>query len=61
MNQLVENTIELLKEQAKNRPNESYLPIIHIRDHLIPSKERQGTHGINYFTKKYTFSSFFII
>lgn len=48
MNQLVENTIELLKEQAKNRPNESYLPIIHIRDHLIPSKERQGTSGINY-------------
>jgi len=42
VNQLVENTIELLKEQAQNKPNESYLPIIHIRDHLIPFNERQG-------------------
>jgi len=42
LNQLVENTIDLLKEQALNKPNESYLPIIHIRDHLIPFNERQG-------------------
>lgn len=43
VNQLVENTIILLKEQANNRPNEeNYLPIIHIRDQLIPIKERQG-------------------
>lgn len=42
VNKLVENTINLLKEQALNRPSESYLPIIHIRDHLIPFDERQG-------------------
>lgn len=47
VNQLVENTIDLLKEQAQNKPNESYLPIIHIRDHLIPFNERQG--NINHF------------
>jgi membrane protein Man1 len=40
--QLVENTIDLLKERALNQPDESYLPIIHVRDHLIPFNERQG-------------------
>lgn len=39
---LIENTIDLLKEQALNQPDESYLPIIHVRDHLIPFNERQG-------------------
>ncbi|VVC30133.1 Hypothetical protein CINCED_3A018232 [Cinara cedri] len=42
VNQLIENTIDLLKEQAQNRPDENYLPIIHIRDRLIPFNERQG-------------------
>jgi len=42
VNKLVENTIILLKEQAQNQPNESYIPIIHIRDNLIPFNERQG-------------------
>ncbi|XP_022171716.1 uncharacterized protein LOC111034687 isoform X2 [Myzus persicae] len=56
LNQLVENTIELLKEQAQNKPNESYLPIIHIRDHLIPFNERQAKSKIwaevvQYFTE----------
>jgi len=41
LNKLIENTIKLLKEQALNQPNESYLPITHIRDHLIPFDERQ--------------------
>lgn len=44
VNTLVENTIKLLKEQALNRPNENYLPIIHIRDYLIPFDERQGVY-----------------
>ncbi|XP_025202028.1 uncharacterized protein LOC112599365 [Melanaphis sacchari] len=56
VNQLVENTIDLLKEQARNKPNESYLPIIHIRDHLIPFNERQAKSKIwaevvQYFTE----------
>ncbi|XP_026804381.1 LEM domain-containing protein 2-like isoform X2 [Rhopalosiphum maidis] len=56
VNQLVENTIDLLKEQAQNKPNESYLPIIHIRDHLIPFNERQAKSKIwaevvQYFTE----------
>lgn len=42
MNKLIENTIHLLKEQTQHRPNENYLPIIHIRDSLIPFNERQG-------------------
>lgn len=41
INKLIENTIELLKEQALNKPNENYLPIIYIRDHLIPFDERK--------------------
>lgn len=40
VNQLVENTIDLLKQQAQYRPNEGYLPITHIRDQLIPPNER---------------------
>lgn len=44
VNQLVESTIELLKERALNQPDESYLPIIHVRDHLIPFNERQGMY-----------------
>lgn len=43
-NQLIENIIILLKEQSQRRPNESFLPIIHIRDHLIPFNERQGMY-----------------
>jgi len=46
MNQLIENTIDLLKEQAQNRPSENYLPIIHIRDSLIPFNERQAKSKI---------------
>lgn len=42
IHRLIEDTIELLKEQTKNHPNESYLAIIHIRDRLIPFNERQG-------------------
>lgn len=45
VNQLIENTIKLLKEQAQNYPDESYLPLIHIRDRLIPVKERQGVYS----------------
>lgn len=45
INRLVEETIELLKEQAQSNPNESYLAIIHIRDRLIPFNERQGNYG----------------
>lgn len=41
VNVLVENTIDLLKRQAQHRPNENYLPIIHIRDQFIPPNERQ--------------------
>jgi len=59
VNQLVENTIDLLKEQAQNKPNESYLPIIHIRDHLIPFNERQGNRFL-YFTIVLFFYIFFI-
>lgn len=56
VNQLVENIIDLLKQQAQYRPNESYLPIIHIRDQLIPPNERQSIK--TYFTiKNITFSS----
>lgn len=44
VNQLVESTIELLKERALNQPDESYLPIIRVRDHLIPFNERQGMY-----------------
>lgn len=53
VNKLVENTIDLLKEQAQNKPNQSYLPIIHIRDHLIPFNERQGNKP--FFQQNYTF------
>jgi len=43
VNRLVENIIDLLKQQALYRPNdEGYLPIIHIRDQLIPPNERQS-------------------
>lgn len=42
VNQLIENTIILLKERAKYEPDENFIPIIHIRDCLIPVKERQG-------------------
>lgn len=42
VNRLVENIIDLLKQQAQYRPNEGYLPIIHIRDQLIPPNERQS-------------------
>lgn len=61
INHLVENTIDLLKEQARSRPNESYLPIIHIRDCLIPFNERQGMHI--FIIKVYTicYSGYFII
>lgn len=44
VNQLVEKTIDLLKERALNQHDESYLPIIHVRDHLIPFNERQGMY-----------------
>lgn len=43
MTKLIEGTIKLLKKRAVHQPNESYLPIIHIRDILIPFDERQGT------------------
>lgn len=43
MIKLIESTIKLLKKQAVHQPNENYLPIIHIRDKLIPFDERQGT------------------
>jgi len=42
VNRLVENIIDLLKQHAQYRPNEGYLPIIHIRDQLIPPNERQS-------------------
>jgi len=42
VNRLVENIIDLLKQNAQYRPNEGYLPIIHIRDQLIPPNERQS-------------------
>lgn len=42
VNRLVERIIDLLKQQAQYRPNEGYLPIIHLRDQLIPLNERQG-------------------
>jgi len=48
VNRLVENTIDLLKQQAQYRPIEGYLPIIHIRDQLIPPNERQSKYN-NYF------------
>jgi len=56
VNKLVENTIILLKEQAQNQPNESYIPIIHIRDNLIPFNERQAktkiwAEVVQYFTE----------
>lgn len=44
VNQLIENSIDLLKEHARHRPDESYLPVIHVRDHLIPFNQRQGMH-----------------
>lgn len=44
VNRLVECTIDLLKQQAHYRPNEGYLPIIHIRDQLILPSERQGMY-----------------
>lgn len=47
VNQLIENTINLLKEHAHNQPDESYLPLIHIRDYLIPVKERQCMYSNN--------------
>lgn len=40
VNQLIESAIDLLKQQAQYRPNESYLPVIHIRDQLISPNER---------------------
>lgn len=47
VNELIESTIKLLKEQANNQANEKkYLPIINIRDRLIPTKERQGMQKI---------------
>lgn len=53
---LIESTIKLLKTQAVNQPDESYLPIIHIRDTLIPFDERQAKSKIwaevvQYFTE----------
>lgn len=42
LNRLIENTTDLLKQQSQYRPNEGYLPIIHIRDQLIAPNERQG-------------------
>lgn len=42
VNRFVESTIDLLKQQAQYRPKEGYLPIIHIRDQLIPPNERQS-------------------
>lgn len=42
VNRLLESTMDLLKQQAQYRPNEGYLPIIHIRDQLIPLNERQS-------------------
>jgi len=56
VNHLVENIIDLLKQQAQYRPNEGYLPIIHIRDQLIPPNERQKKSKIwteveQYFTE----------
>lgn len=42
VDRLIESTIDLLKQQAQYRPNESYLPMIHIRDQLIPLNERKG-------------------
>lgn len=52
VNRLVENTIDLLKQQAQHRPNESYLPIIHIRDQLITPNERQGRKRKPFFILK---------
>ncbi|XP_001952027.2 inner nuclear membrane protein Man1 isoform X1 [Acyrthosiphon pisum] len=56
VNRLVENIIDLLKQHAQYRPNEGYLPIIHIRDQLIPPNERQKKSKIwaeveQYFTE----------
>jgi len=59
VNRLVENIIDLLKQQAQYRPNESYLPIIHIRDQLIPPNERQSIKTFYY--KKYYFFFYNII
>jgi len=60
VNRLVENIIDLLKQQAQYRPNEGYLPIIHIRDQLIPPNERQSmkTH---FTVKEITFFLWYII
>lgn len=49
VNRLVENTIDLLKQQAQYRPNEGYLPIIHIRDQLIPLSERSSKINLYFF------------
>jgi len=53
VDRLVENTIDLLKQQAQYRPNESYLPVIQIRDQLIPPNERQGIYYNYYFKEDY--------
>lgn len=44
VNQLVESIIDILKQQAQYRPNEGYLPIIHIRDQLILPNERTSIY-----------------
>lgn len=58
VNRLVESTIDLLKQQAQYRPKEGYLPIIHIRDQLIPSNERQGINKYIFFLRKNAFFCF---
>jgi len=56
VNRLVENIIDLLKQHAQYRPNEGYLPIIHIRDQLIPPNERQSIKNKFYCKENYFFS-----
>jgi len=60
VNRLVESIIDLLKQQAQYRPNEGYLPIIHIRDQLIPPNERQSIKT-SFTVKEITFFYNFVI
>lgn len=60
VNRLIEVTIDLLK-QAQYRPNEGFLPIIHIRDQLIAPNERQSLLSYFLFLRLKTYSVFLIL
>lgn len=46
---LVKIIIDLLKHEAQYQPKEGYLPIIYIRDQLIPLNERLSIQNTNLF------------